>query len=232
MDRDPAAAPRLVTHHLTVPRSARYCSLGSPVGETRQLWLALHGYAMLARSFGRLLAPLAETPGSLVVIPEALNRFYLETERNGRHGDLVGATWLTREDREHDLADALQYLDLLHAAFQAELPAAAELNLLGFSQGAVMAARWVAAGTVLPHHLVLWGIVPPEETLPLIAERMTGREVTLVAGDRDQFAPPGSLETMAANLARHGVRARAERFDGGHSLSKELLRRLGASGGA
>lgn len=229
MDQTPLTPASIGLEHLAVPRTARYCTLGAAPADTRHLWIALHGYAMLARSFARLLLPLGG-PHCRVVVPEALSRFYLETERNGRHGDLVGATWLTREERDQDLADHLHYLDLLHAAECRALPPGAEVHLLGFSQGAVMAARWVSAGTMLPQHLVLWGIQPPQDTMPGLADRMTGREVTLVAGDRDPFAPPGTLEELAAGLARHGVRARAERFDGGHSLSKELLRRLGGAG--
>lgn len=231
MDQRPASPGALHTGHLTVPRTARFLTFGAAPDQTRHLWIALHGYAMLARSFARLLVPLAGEQVR-VVAPEALNRFYLETERNGRHGDLIGATWLTREDRDQDLADSLKYLELLHAAERAAIPAETEVHVLGFSQGAVMAARWVAAGGIAPQQLVLWGIVPPEETYAGLAERMRGREVTLIAGDRDQFAPPGSLEALADTLARHGVRARVERFDGGHSLSKAVLRRLGGSGPA
>ncbi|HSB53406.1 MAG TPA: hypothetical protein VLD58_03585 [Gemmatimonadales bacterium] len=232
MDQNPSFSLAVGVHHIPVQRHARYCTLGAQPATARHLWIGLHGYAMLARSFTRLLAPLADEGANLVVTPEALSRFYLETERNGRHGDLIGATWLTREDRDQDLADSLRYLDQLHQAIGAELRPEADVNILGFSQGAVMAARWVAAGAVTPQHLVLWGIVPPEEVVPALAERMANREVTLIAGERDPFAPAGSLEALAATLARHGVRARAERFDGGHSLSKELLRRLGAAGHA
>lgn len=231
MDQTPPTPASIGLQHLAVPRTARYCTLGAASGDARHLWIALHGYAMLARSFAKLLLPLGGSHAR-VVVPEALSRFYLETERNGRHGDLVGATWLTREERDRDLADHLHYLDLLHAIERGALDPGAEVHVLGFSQGAVMAARWVSAGTMVPQHLVLWGIHPPEDTIPGLADRMTGREVTLVAGDRDPFAPPGTLEDLAARLARHGVRARAERFDGGHSLSKELLRRLGSAGPA
>lgn len=232
MDQNPSFSLAVGVHHLPVQRTARYCTLGASPGAAHHLWIGLHGYAMLAKSFARLLAPLADEGANLVVAPEALSRFYLETERTGKHGDLIGATWVTREDRERDLDDSLRYLDQLAQALTAQLRPEVDRNILGFSQGAVMAARWVAAGSIVPHHLVLWGIVPPEEVVPALAERMANREVTLVAGERDPFAPVGSLEHLAATLARHGVRARAERFDGGHSLSKDLLRRLGAGGPA
>jgi predicted esterase len=93
-----------------------------------------------------------------------------------------------------------------------------------------MAARWVASGSTIPDQLVLWGIDPPADALSLVAERMQGREVTLIAGDRDPFAPPGGIESQARLLAQRGVRARADRFAGGHALAPALLRRLGGAG--
>lgn len=232
MAEDSAPRPSVRAHHLRVSRTARYHTLGAEPGEARQVWIALHGYAMMADRFLRLLAPLAEGGRTLVVAPEALSRFYLETGRDGRHSDAVGATWMTREDRENEIADALHYLDQLHGELAAQLHPGTTMAVLGFSQGAAMAARWVAAGSLIPEQLVLWGIVPPADAMAHVAERMVGKEVALIAGDRDPFAGEGTLEAQATALAQRGVRARAERFHGGHALSKSVLRRLGEAGGA
>jgi predicted esterase len=213
-------------HHLTVNRTARYFTHGSEPHKTTYLWIALHGHAMLAERFLRLLAPLGEQPDTLVAAPEALSRFYLETGLDGRHGEAIGATWLTREDREHDLADARSYLDRLHVELTGAITPGARVGILGFSQGAVMAARWVAAGTILPDHLVLWGIEPPRDAFSGLAERLQGRELTLVAGDRDPLVAPGGIEAQAHRLAQAGVRARAVRFPGGHVMEREALLRV------
>jgi predicted esterase len=223
---------RLSARHLQVVRTARYFTLGPDPGEVDQLWIALHGYAMLAERFLRQLEPLGEWRASLIVAPEALSRFYLETTRDGRHSQAIGATWLTREDREADLADTLRYLDRLHAELAGSLRSGATVGILGFSQGAAMAARWVAGGATLPDQLVLWGVDPPADAMPGVAERMQGREVTLIAGDQDPLAPSGGIEVQARALAQKGVRARAERFDGGHALDPGALRRLAGAGPA
>ena len=230
MTDDPTPRPSIGVHHLPVSRTARYVTLGAEAGEARQVWIALHGYAMLAERFLRLVAPLAEDHRTLAVAPEALSRFYLETGRDGRHSNAVGATWLTREDRENEIADAIRYLDQLYGELGARLQPGATIAVLGFSQGASMAARWVATGSLIPDHLVLWGIDPPADAIAQVADRMAGREVTLIAGDRDPFAVEGGIEAQAAALAQRGVRARAERFHGGHALSKAVLRRLGEPG--
>jgi len=228
IDNTPKEAVK--AHHLQVRRTARYFTLGPEPEEADQVWIALHGYAMLAARFLQQLVPLGEGAGTLIVAPEALSRFYLETARDGRHADVIGATWLTREDREHELADAIHYLDRLHAELAGSLRRGAGVGILGFSQGAAMAARWIATGVAVPSQLVLWGIDPPADALPLVAERMQGREVTLVAGDQDPFAPAGGIEAHARALAQRGVQARAERFRGGHVLEPALLLRLGRAG--
>jgi hypothetical protein len=84
-------------HHLTVSRSARYVVLGEPAPEVRSLWVVLHGYGQLAARFARHCAPLGGA-GRLVVVPEALSRFYVEAAAGGSHAQArVGATWMTRE---------------------------------------------------------------------------------------------------------------------------------------
>lgn len=216
-------------HHLPVTRTARYFTLGPTAGEVAELWIVLHGYAQLAARFLREFTAL-EDGTTTVVAPEALSRFYLETSLDGRHGQRVGATWLTREDRQADLADHLGYLDRLAThlleGFGARRP---RLSVLGFSQGSAMAARWVARGTILPGRLVLWGTplpgdLPPEQLAP----RLGAAPVIFVAGDRDPFVPSGSLEASAEALRALGVAARVDRFDGGHTMNRAAL--LAAAG--
>jgi hypothetical protein len=68
----------------------------------------LHGYAQLAERFLRWFRPVDDGQ-TWIVAPEALSRFYLETTLKGSHGPAIGATWLTREAREADLADHVDY---------------------------------------------------------------------------------------------------------------------------
>jgi predicted esterase len=180
---------------------------------------------MLAERFLAQLQPLADGD-TLIIAPEALSRFYLETARDGRHANEVGASWLTREDREHEIADAVAYLDDLLREVSRPLTRGFQVGVLGFSQGGAIAARWVARGAALPERLVLWGLEPPGDALPGIAARLAGRELILVAGDADPLVPPGGIEAQARQLTEAGVLARAERFAGGHRVPPEALRRI------
>lgn len=215
-------------HHLTVGRTARYFLLGDAQRPAGELVLGLHGHAQLAARFLRLLAPL-EDGHTLIAAPEALSRFYLETRLNGQHGPAIGATWLTREHREADLQDHFAYLDGLLRRLLEGQPVRPRLTLLGFSQGAVLASRWIAAGGRRMDRVILWG-VPLAHDLPLDAftAGLGGAPVQLIAGDADHYAPEGTIEEDAARLTAAGARVTARRFAGGHVLpAAELLAAMG-----
>jgi predicted esterase len=210
--------------HLPVSRTARYFTHGRERGEVAELWIVLHGYAQLAERF---LLPFAvlDNGTTAIVAPEALSRFYLETGLDGRHGERIGATWLTREDREADLADHLRYLDQLHRHLMDEFGTwRPRLSVLGFSQGSVMAARWMAQGTVHPERLVLWGTPLPRDVTPeQLAAHLGSTSVHFVAGERDPLVPPGSVEASAEALALLGIATQVRRFDGGHAIDRAAL---------
>lgn len=211
-------------HRLTVPRTARYLTLGEDGPEFREVWIALHGYAQLAGRFLRWLRPL-DDGRTLIVAPEALSRFYLETSLEGRHGKVVGATWMTREAREDDLADHLRYLDLLAEHVLPRWPARPHLTVLGFSQGSVMAARWLEQATIRPDRVLLWGTPLPRDVSPArLAGRLGESVITLVAGEHDPVVPAGSIEADAAALRECGARAGVLRYDGGHGMQADALR--------
>ena len=86
-------------HRVATTRLARVQSLGDVAGAA-ELWIVLHGYGQLAADF---LAPFKAIAGAdrAVLAPEALNRFYKERDSSAGHaGRPVGATWMTREDRD------------------------------------------------------------------------------------------------------------------------------------
>jgi predicted esterase len=202
-------APR--EHRLMVPRAARVYSLG---GERAvEAWVVLHGYGQLAGRFLRRFEPIAG-PERLIIAPEALSRFY----RHAGAG-IVGASWMTREDREAEIRDYLGYLEQVRAALLPPVP----LTLFGFSQGVATAARWVVSGTPAPRRLVCWGGLLPED---ITAAGFAAVPVTFVVGDRDEWAPPERVEAQAAALRAEGVAVEVISFDGGHEIRAEVLEAL------
>lgn len=198
-------APGPQAHHLRVSRTARYYVLGPP--EARETWFVLHGYGQQARFFLRHFRPHAG-PQRRFVAPEALSRFYLD-DRYER----IGASWMTREDREADISDTIAYLD----ALAAHVGSGSRCCLFGFSQGAAAACRWAALGTRAFARVVLWGgEVPPDLDLARTGDRL--RDLTLVWGDADTYATPARVAATEARLASAGVPYRVVRYAGEHRL--------------
>ena len=217
-------------HHIPVTRTARYYTLGKEQGRPRQVWFVCHGYGQLAADFVGGFSAL-DDGDRLIVAPEALNRFYLESpERPHTASDKIGATWMTREDRLTEIDDYVRYLDALHAHIlgSADRPTA-DVRVLGFSQGAATAARWMAFGSAEVTEVILWGSFPPHDLDLESVRRSLGRQrLTLVVGTRDRYASAAVASEHQARLQAHGVDCRVVTFEGGHRLDDETLRRLAA----
>jgi predicted esterase len=213
-------------HHLPTPRSARYVTFGPPVPEAAEVWFALHGYGQLAPRFATRLAAL-DNGRRLVIVPEGLSRFYVDSRRG-----VVGASWMTREDRVHEIDDYVRYLDAVAAAVLPAGSAPPPIHLLGFSQGSATVCRWVERGAVRPIRVLLWGgEVPPDLDWSRAAARFRDLEVVLIAGDRDHFATTKMLDRHAALLAEYGVPHRVTRYPGDHSIDETVLADLAGHDG-
>ncbi|SHK86922.1 alpha/beta hydrolase [Rhodothermus profundi] len=206
-------------HHLSVTRTARYYTLGRPGPALRELWFVLHGYGQLASSFLEPFRSLVHDETRLFVAPEALSRFYLEGF-SGR----VGASWMTREDRLAEIADYVAYLDALYNHLQMHLPGSPTLHVLGFSQGAATACRWLALGRARAQRLILWAGDVPEDLPHEAGRRLPPPE--LVWGTHDPLLDAARQQQLLQRLQRLGLRPTVYRFNGGHRIHRPLLRQL------
>lgn len=207
---------------LTTEKSARVYHLGDPAAAT-EIWFVLHGFGQLAGGFINTFAP-ALRPGRLIVAPEALNHYYTD-----HRGKKVGATWMTSEDREAEIADYVRYLDRVAASFG--VPSRVErTEIHGFSQGSATAARWVALGEVRPARLVIWGgELPPDPPLEGWLARLNAVDLTLVMGDKDEYYGQDRVDTHAERMDAAGVRYTMHRFSGGHVVDLGVLATLAGS---
>ena len=225
--------PSPQAHHLSVSRTARYYTLGAAGAHVSEVWIVCHGYGQLARAFLASFERVA-SPTRLIVAPEALSRFYLD--RSALPNDQpprVGATWMTREDRDHEIADQVAYLDALHDLVRPAAPAAVRLRVLGFSQGVATVARWLALGRARADELILWaGAFPPDVELTGFARRLGPASVVLVAGARDELASWTAADSQLQRFTDAGVSARLVAFEGGHRLDDATLDQLAADGEA
>ena len=202
-------------HTITTARTARYFTLGEPERAT-DLWFVCHGYGQLAARLLERFRPL-EAPPRCVVAPEGLSRFYLSESPGERR---VGASWMTREDRLHEIDDYIRYLDAVYAAVALGKKS---VTALGFSQGTATVCRWAALGTSRIDRLILWGgEVPPDLDL----ERLRTPKLVLVYGTRDEFFTPKIVAANEARLREHHVPYELVSFEGGPVLDAVALGRL------
>jgi predicted esterase len=205
---------------LATTRRARYYTIGGGSGgSVDEVWIVLHGHGQLASVFINYFKSIA-TPGRLVVAPEALNHFYVEPGTSGRSRDAtVGATWMTRLDRENDIAD---YVDFLDAVWGETAARASLVVALGFSQGVATACRWIAMGTSRVDRLVAWAGQLPADVDPSAFTKLSGG-VTFVAGTTDEYAAWIAEGDHQTRLTTVGITPEVVTFDGGHRMDRLTL---------
>jgi predicted esterase len=199
---------------------------GDARGRT-SVWFVLHGYGQLAGQFIRYFSDLA-TADRLIVAPEALNRFYLLGVDKPAAERPVGATWMTREDRECEVADYVEYLDALHdEVVGASGGASPRIVVLGFSQGAATATRWVTHGRARVDRLILWGgLIPPDADLSKGHAALRSVPLTIVIGERDQYISAAALLDEGARLEAARIPFELIKFDGAHAINRNVFDRL------
>ena len=215
------------TVHRETVRTGRYHVAGADPVSARHICFILHGYGQLAARILRHFEGIMPSEMS-VVAPEALNRFYTAPlSKDGSHMQRVGATWLTRDDREHEIADAIRWLDLVHDDVMRNRESPASTSVIGFSQGVATGIRWAMLGKVRPTHFVIWaGSLATDMNQQHFGTVMEPVKTTLVAGTEDEFISTQRLSDLQMQLDQAGVQYDLRRFDGGHTLDRDVLRGL------
>jgi predicted esterase len=216
----------LQENHLPVQRTARYFTIGQLTEQTKNVWFCLHGFGQLAQYFGRKFTDLDDGK-TVIVVPEGLSRMYLNNDYQR-----VGASWLTREDRDQEINDFIGYLNALYDRILDGFdPKEVHITVLGFSQGAATACRWLNANHVHADRLILWAGYFPQGVQEMIQpEILTNTETHYVYGNQDEYIREipdidGYLNRLRTNIPTLKVTA----FDGGHRVEPDALKRLVAT---
>ncbi|MBE7179537.1 MAG: phospholipase [Mucilaginibacter polytrichastri] len=210
-------------HHLSVQRTARYYTIGALTDQTKNIWFCLHGFGQLAQYFSRKFTGLDDGQ-TLIIVPEGLSRLYL----NGEY-KRVGASWLTREDKEHEISDFLAYLNLLYDLVLAGRdPSQFHITLLGFSQGAATACRWVNDGHIQANRLILWaGFFQNGLTEVINPATLTSIETHYVYGKQDEyFKLIDDVDAYLRQLQTEAPTLQITAFEGGHQVEPDVLAHL------
>jgi predicted esterase len=211
-------------HELTFSYKARYSRIGEITKDTRQVWIVLHGYGQLARFFIRKFSSLEEHR-ICVIAPEGLSRFYLEdvAKRSQTGNDRVGATWMTKENRLMDIENYIQYLNALYR-HEVGPSLTTPVTILGFSQGAATASRWITEQALKFNRLILWaGILPPDMNFEVGKEVLKDKETYLVYGNTDPFLNDSRFGEMQMLASKLGITPQRIEFDGAHDIDEKTL---------
>ncbi len=159
----------------------------------------------------------------MIIAPEALNRFYIK----GFSGK-VGSTWMTKEDRESEIKDYVNYLDSVYdEVINFSLLSKIKITVLGFSQGTITACRWLSKSKSKADRLILWGGgVPPDVDLEFSRELFNSLQLTIIVGNKDEFISAEQIEKEEQQLKKNNINYSLILFEGKHIIKKETLLEL------
>jgi len=185
------------------------------------LWIVCHGYGQLASYFIKNFESLNDGK-NLIVAPEGLHRFYWQG-----YTDRIAASWMTKEDRQNDIKDYVNFLDVVSDEVLSGFSKKPKINVLGFSQGTATACRWLCMGKLKADNLILWAGAFPHD-LPFEVSKPVFNQmgVWLVVGDNDQFMEWVKVEEYEKELKKQGIDYRLLKFDGKHEVPENALLEL------
>lgn len=180
--------------------------------DPKRILYVLHGYGQLAKFFIRKFSSIdAQT---LIVAPEGMHRFYLSGS-SGR----VGASWMTKEAREDDILDNIEWLNALHDEIISK-HGDLETHMIGFSQGGATAARWQKNGKVNFRSLALWACVfPPDLDINELESSETPS--FFLIGSEDEFYSMEKQDELERFYESIGYQVM--RYEGKHDIHSETL---------
>ncbi|MFA3783635.1 alpha/beta hydrolase [Melioribacteraceae bacterium 4301-Me] len=210
----------IITKNISVEKTARYFLLGKSFGKVEELWFVLHGYGQLAEDFIKQFEFL-NNGSNLIVAPEALNKFYVR----GFSGK-IGASWMTKEDRENEIADYINYLNKIsETIFNDVTPQ--KINVLGFSQGTATVCRWLNSSKLKPENIFLCsGGVPPDLHLDKENSFLHKSKLWLIVGNADEFISKDRIDEEEELLKKSGTSYKLIVFDGGHTMNLISLKNI------
>ena len=201
-------------HNITINKTANYYMLGN-VKTAKTIWLVLHGYGYLAKDFIEKFQPILNE-STAEIAPEALSKFYVK----GVDGS-IGASWMTKENREEEIADYINYLNQLYDTILKQVANPnVKINLIGFSQGGATASRWLANGKTNCTNFVLWASVfPTDMDIEIIAKTNT----FFLYGNQDKYVTEERVEQQKEIFKKWDLKIKTILFKGGHDIPSAIL---------
>jgi predicted esterase len=165
-----------------------YSTLNSITNRTKNIWIACHGIGFLSKYFIKYFEGLAPEE-NYIIAPQAPSKYY-----QTKAYKYVGASWLTKENRELETENVLNYLDALLEIEQ--LPANKNIILFGFSQGVSVVTRWLAQRKIHCDHLIIHSGSIPAEFDSASFDDLPDLKTTIIYGTEDEYLTEEKLVTQ------------------------------------
>ena len=213
---------QLKKYNVQTPRTARFYKLNSVKPETKNIWIVFHGYGQLAEYFIKHFEKLDPKENTVIAL-EGLSRFYVEG-LTGR----VGASWMTKEDREDEIIDQTAYVNAVLDASEIDPKNAKQrIIVLGFSQGTATAVRWFVNNGIRPDQLVLWaGSFPHDVDTKKHGSIFRDLSVHFAYGHEDPFLKHINVEEKTGEFEAMGMKLNVWPFNGKHAMDKPTLQKI------
>jgi predicted esterase len=207
----------VIIHTIEARTHGRY--LVEPCEGPAPLLVGFHGYGESADIMLRNLREIGE--GWCLVSVQALHRFYTRKTE-------VVASWMTRQDREHEIADNTAYVWSVIQSVEREQPTRRPRVFAGFSQGVAMAYR-AALADECDGLIVLAGDVPPD-----VAPHAAKLPPVLIGrGVKDEWYTAAKAAADLKLLRGANVSVTEHVFEAGHlwdpsfsAQARQFLRRI------
>ena len=179
----------------------------------RATLVGFHGYkenAAITMDVLRRIA--ADRPLGLISI-QGLHRFY-------SRGSEVVASWMTKEDREHAIADNVEYVSAVLTAIAEDSGVTRPLIYLGFSQGVAMAYRAAALAQRPCDGIVALAADLPPDVAPLAN---TLPRILIGRGTEEEWYTADKCARDLDVLRAAGVTVVEHVFEGGHLWTPDFI---------
>lgn len=207
--------------HLNVTISTPYHTLNELTDKTKNIWLCCHGQGQLAEFFIKKFEIL-NPDENFIIAPQGISKYYL----NGFTGR-VGASWMTKEDRETEIENQQS---LLKSIWQTEVGEHGDRQIIffGFSQGVATISRFVAFTKIPFHKMVLWSGGFAHDVTKENFQHLSGQEtIHYFTSEEDPFYKPEMIDQQRERVqSSMGIEPKVTFFDGGHKVIPELLTEL------
>jgi predicted esterase len=210
------------SRHINVTKRARYYQIGEANSSTKKVWMVFHGYAMLSEFFIKKFEILNDGE-TLIIAPEALNRFYI-TENFSR----VGASWMTKLERENDIVENNQYIESLFQKVSKDIGHSNfQLNVLGFSQGSATACRWIFSTNIKANNFIVWaGDIPKDSLTEENKSKWNSLNTFLVFGTKDPLITTDLSLKFQKRISEYKLNFDLVEYDGDHRIFPKILKEL------